>query len=314
MNRKSRSLTDAEAIRNRMLTALAGSRTPGFHFPGYLLQLAWPRIGTMSITEIMHAWPRVCNERGEVSLVALGVMLDTALATAPRLKIASGARQATVQLHAQFTGHPIRGDLSMQATLEGFSVGGTVRQALTRGVLRCAGKTMCHASGTFVVLPPPPGVELAPLPWQRGGNTRTKPLDLKELDAGERAVMKACDKALAAADDKICFIERFWGALPKPAPDGARCTVKIGPHIGNRVGHVQGGLLWGFAATTACAAAPRHPMLSTISAWFVSPGRGKALHVRSKVLHAGRSFAVVRTVIKNDDGTHVLEVVSNHAA
>jgi hypothetical protein len=35
---------------------------------------------------------------------------------------------------------------------------------------------------------------------------------------------------------------------------------------------------------------------------------------RSNVLHAGRSFAVVRTVIKNDDGTHVLEVVSNHAA
>jgi methyl-accepting chemotaxis protein len=32
------------------------------------------------------------------------------------------------------------------------------------------------------------------------------------------------------------------------------------------------------------------------------------------VLHAGRSFAVVRTEVRNADGTRVLEVVSNHAA
>ncbi|MEK6594279.1 MAG: PaaI family thioesterase [Pseudomonadota bacterium] len=314
MSHKLNNKSDAEDIRKRMLTALAGSRTPGFHFPGYLLQLAWPHIGATSITETMPAWAPACDARGETSLAALGVMLDTALATAPRLKIASGARQATVQLHAQFTGHPPCGDLSMEVALEGFSDGGTVRQALTRGVLSSAGKPVCHASGTFVVLPPPVGVKLAPLPWQRGGGAKIKPLDMKELDASERAVVKACDKALDAADDTHTFIERFWGVLPRPAPGGARCSVKIGPHLGNRVGHVQGGLLWGLAAATARAAVPRHPALSTISAWFVSPGRGKALRVRSKVLHAGRSFAVVRTEIKNADGTRVLEVVSNHAA
>jgi hypothetical protein len=97
MNRKRSKLFDAQDIRNRMLTALAGSRTPGFHFPGYLLRLAWPRIGTTSITEFMPAWPRACDAHGEISLTALGVMLDTALATAPRLQIASGARQATVR-------------------------------------------------------------------------------------------------------------------------------------------------------------------------------------------------------------------------
>jgi acyl-coenzyme A thioesterase PaaI-like protein len=304
----------AHDIRRRMLAALARSRTPGFHFPGYLLQLAWPHIGAASITETMPAWTHACNAGGEISFAALGVMLDTALATAPRLKIATGARQATVQLHAQFTGHASSGNLSMEAVLEGFSDGGSVRQALTRGVLSSAGKPICHASGTFVVLPPPVGVKLAPLPWQRGGGARLEPLDMSELDVSERAVMKACDRALAAADGTHSFIEHFWGVLPRPAPGGARCTVKIGPHLGNRVGHVQGGLLWGLAAATARAAVPRHPALSTISAWFVSPGRGTSLRIRSKVLHAGRSFAVVRTEIRNADGARVLEVVSNHAA
>ncbi|MCW5603087.1 MAG: PaaI family thioesterase [Burkholderiales bacterium] len=304
--------SDADDIRRRVLAALARSRTPGFHFPGYLLQIAWPHMDKTSVTETMPDWPPARDAHGRMSLLALGVMIDTALATAPRLQIATGVRQATVQLHAQFTGHPIRGGLEMTAGIEGFSAG-SVRQALSRGVLHSAGKPVCHASGTFVVLPPPAGARLAPLPWQPGGAPARHTLDMKELDTGERAVMRACTKA-APADKTRPFVERFWGVLPQSVKDGARCIVRLGPHHGNRVGHVQGGLLWGLAATTACAAVPRHPTLSAISAWFVSPGQGKALRVRSTILHAGRSFAVVRTEIKNADGSRVLEVVSNHAA
>jgi hypothetical protein len=77
---------------------------------------------------------------------------------------------------------------------------------------------------------------------------------------------------------------------------------------------VQGGLLLGLAATNARAAAPRHPRLSAVAAWYISPGQGAALKIISRRFHEGRSFAAVRTEIRNADGSRVLEVVSHHAA
>ena len=309
-----RNQSEAGAIRRQVLLGLAGNRSPGFHFPGYFLQLAWPRIGEDSADETMSLGPHCLNADGEINLAALGVMIDTALATAPRLKIEPGARQATVQLSIQFTGHPARGELRMTSRLLGFSAGPAVRQSLASGTLFAQGKPVCHANATFMLLPPPGGVKLAPLPWQSENGAPDAPLELKDLEPDECAVIKACDAALRRADSRHAFIEHFWSVLPEPTARGARCSVKNGPHIGNRVGHVQGGILLGLAAATAKAAAPRHPMLSNISAWFVSPGKGRTLRVRSKVLHAGRSFAVVRTEIRTTEGSRVLEAVSNHAA
>ncbi len=68
------------------------------------------------------------------------------------------------------------------------------------------------------------------------------------------------------------------------------------------------------AALTAQAAAPMHPQLSGISAWYISPSQGRALKIASRRFHEGRSFAAVRTEIRNADGTRVLEVVSHHAS
>ena len=50
-----------------------------------------------------------------------------------------------------------------------------------------------------------------------------------------------------------------------------------GPHIGNRVGHVQGGLTLTFAQATARAALPQDWLLNGITAGYVSPGEGKRL-------------------------------------
>lgn len=312
MNRNSS--PDSEAIRHQVLLALAANRTPGFHFPGHLLQLNWPRIGEDDLEESLPDGPLCRNVDGTLNLAPFSVLLDTALATASRLKIERGVRQATVHMHAQFTGAALRGEASARARMHGFSAGTAARQSLTSGTLYAGGAPVCHASATFVVLPPPPGVNLAPLPWQRGSGELASPLNQEELNSDERTIMKACETALKRADQQHAFIEHYWGALPVPAADGARCTVRIGPQHGNRVRHVQGGLLFGLAAITARAAAPEHPQLSAISAWFISPGQGRALKIRSRRFHEGRSFAAVRTEIRNADGTRVLEVVSHHAA
>jgi len=311
MNRESS--PDAEAIRQQVLLALAANCAPGFHFPGHLLALAWPRIGDNDLEEVMPEGPQARNVDGTVNLAAFCVQLDTALATASRLKIERGARQATVHLHAQFTGAPLQGELRAHTQMGGYTTGAAARQSMTSGTVYAGGVPVCHASGTFIVLPPPPGVNLAPLPWQQdeAAPAALRPNDLKP---DEKAILKACDYALRRADDQRAFIEHFWGALPVQTATGARCTVRIGPQHGNRVGHVQGGLLLGLAAITARAAAPQHPQLSAIAAWYISPGQGRALKITSRRFHEGRSFAAVRTEIRNADGTRVLEVVSHHAA
>lgn len=305
---------DPDSIAQRTLAALAANRAPGFHFPGYFLQLAWPRINGQTVLQTMESGPHCLGADGRVHPTALGVMIDGALSTASRLAIEPGARLATVHLNVQYTGRPARGALEMEARFEGFFSGAAARQAITRGALTSAGDLICHASGTFVLLAPPPGVKLAPLPWQNEDAVPPPPLARHELNANERTIMRSLRAALARSDAQRSLIEHFWGVAPKPAAGGAKCRVKIEPQIGNRVGHAQGGILLGLAQACASAAVPGHPAVSNISVWYLSPGQGKALMARSKVLHAGRSFAVVRTEIKNADGTRVLEAVSNHAA
>ena len=102
---------DIEIIRKRVLTALAANRDPGFHLPGYFLGLTWPRIGETDLEHALEAGPHCCNTEGSVHPAALGILVDSALATAPRLTIAPGARQATVHLSIQYTRPPGEGTL-----------------------------------------------------------------------------------------------------------------------------------------------------------------------------------------------------------
>ncbi len=302
-------------IRRQVQLAVAENRTPGYHYPGYFLGIHWPRIGEDDLDAAMPDGPQARNVDGVVSLAGMCVLLDVALATAARLKVERGARQATVHLHAQFTGAPLRGELRTHARMEGYTHGSAAREGMTSGTVYAGGVPVCRAGGTFIRLPPPPGVTLAPLPWQReGGVAPAAPLKPQELQPDERAVLRACNAALKRADGQHAFIEHFWGILPVQTEAGSRCTIKIGAQHGNRVGHVQGGLLLGLAAITACAAAPKHPRLSAIASWYISPGQGRALKITSRRFHDGRSFAAVRTEIKNADGSRVLDVVSHHAA
>lgn len=112
-------LPEADAIRRQVLFALTANRAPGFHFPGHLLALVWPKIADNDLEEVMPDGPQARNVDGSANLAAFCVHLDTALATASRLKIERGARQATVHLHAQFTGTPLHGELMAHARMHG---------------------------------------------------------------------------------------------------------------------------------------------------------------------------------------------------
>jgi acyl-coenzyme A thioesterase PaaI-like protein len=110
------------------------------------------------------------------------------------------------------------------------------------------------------------------------------------------------------------FIDALWGGSLRKTKDGASGTLENGLHVGNRVGHVQGGLQIGFAARTACSALTEHWLLTSITASFVSPGEGKQLRARSTIVHRGRLTAVVRTQLYGKDRRLVLDVVSQHSS
>ena len=166
-------------------------------------------------------------------------------------------------------------------------------------------------SGAFMPIPPPPGKDPLPLHYPDGRPLR--PLAESELDARERAILVRADAALAGATKRHSFIRRLFGQDPHATKGGAACAMENGDHVANRVGHVQGGLLTGLAATTAMAALPASWRLSGISSWFTSPGEGQRLNAVAKVLHQGRQTAVVRTVITGKGRRRVLVAVSTHA-
>ncbi|MBL8379578.1 MAG: PaaI family thioesterase [Burkholderiales bacterium] len=254
-----------------------------------------------------------CDDgRGRMELTAALMTLDAALGTATRLFIRPGERIATAQLYAQFTGAPLEGDFEVKSRFAGQTQGDAVGQLLSSATATMDGQTVCHGNAAFVRLPPPPGTRsLAPLPWQSTGRTDAPVLMPADLDEREARILARCETVLN--DGAANFLRRFWDITPAADDDGATCRVAPGPHMANRVGHVQGGILLGLAAHTAMAAAPRHTVLSNLSAWFISPGRGAHLTCRSAPLHAGRSFAVVKSEIVGEDGARVLEMVTAHA-
>ena len=304
----------ADAIRVQVLRGIAGNRLAGLHFPGFFLNMEEPRVARETVSMPLADGPHCRHEDGELDITALCLLADSALATASRCRMVPGGRLATLHLGLQFTGAPVIGRVHADANFLGSTDGTAVRQLLAAATLFAEGRVVCHANAEFGALNPPPGVNLSPLPWERAAWQRPVAAAVASLDAPERAIFKACNAALARTASGGSFIEQFWGGLPRQNAHGASVRFAVGPHIGNRVGHVQGGISVGVAVRCACAAAPTHMMLSNVSAWYISPGRGKALAVKSRVVHAGRTIAVVRTEVKTATGDRVLEVVTHHAA
>jgi acyl-coenzyme A thioesterase PaaI-like protein len=305
-----------DAIRARVLQAIARNRAPGLHFAGHFLDIQCREVTRRTACFSIPEGPHCRNANGTVNIGALGILADNVLAAPTRSGESPGARLGTVHLQLQFTGAPLTGDLSAESSMLGRSEGIAMQKSFSSATFYAQGIPVAHGSGEFVLLDAPPGVTLAPRPWEskRTGAPQTVPVDIGMLEPQELAILKTCEAALAKASREAAFIQHFWGGVPRRTAQGASSRAAIGPHIGNRIGHVQGGILFGLAAANGCAAAPPTMMLSNASAWYISPGRGAALLIRSRVVHAGRASAVVRTEIRTDGGERVLEAVTQHVA
>jgi uncharacterized protein (TIGR00369 family) len=314
--RSSLSYSDGQMIRARVLHAIAANRNPGLHFIGHFLNFEWQKVSGGTARAVFHEGPHCRAANGAVDLAALGIFIDQSLAAAVRTGagMPHGGRLGTIHLQAQFTGAPAAGDLEADSLLLGHSEGASLRQSFASETIRIQGQPLCHISGTYVPLDAPSGVTLGPMPWEREHAPPVVPVDAGNLEPQERVILKACDVALRKSSPDASFIQLLWGGKPRRTAYGASNRVPISPQIANRVGHVHGGILFGLAASNACAAAPSAMVLSNLSAFFITPGRGSALSLRSRLLRAGRTLAVVRTEIRNAGGERVLEAISHHVA
>ena len=307
------STEDTEFIRSRGLRALSSNRAPGMNFAGYFFNFTAQRFETGGVEFTIDPGPHCADANGIVSRVALLYMADMALAGAIRVFVDPNSRTATLMLRVEFTGEPARGRLTACGRGGGFSPVTALPECVAAGRITCEGREVMRMSGTWVAPPAPQGVVVRGTPWEGGENGNQWPLLKKSgLEATEKNAMRSIDKALREARNGDLL-----GALCNPrvkrTAQGATGRLAVGLHIGNRVGHVQGGFLIHAALATAEAAVPNHSLLTGASAWYISPGQGKVISARSTILQSGRNVAVVRTELFSAGRKLVLEVVSNHA-
>lgn len=313
MNKPS-TLDSTFILREHVLRALALNRMPGFHFPGFFLGLSWDHVGKRSATVSIQTGLHCVDCDGSANVAAVALLADHALSCAMRAHLQPGVRMVTVTLHLQFTGVKASGNqLVSHARLEKIYRGASLPQGICRGDVCAKGTVVCYTSGTFVGTLPLPGVAISPLPWQRSRPDRARRLNLRNLNAKERTVVRAARTAIRDQAKGRTFIQSFWGQMPVHSDGLAGSLVDIGPHMMNRVGHVQGGVLVGMAVSRAIAALPHRTLLTGVSAWFLSPGEKGPLRVESCVLRRGRNISVVRSKILGLREKLVLEVVSSHA-
>lgn len=298
-----------QEILARVRRAIALNRTPGFNFPGHFLELSYERVSRGRAAAALETGEHNADADGQMSLGPFALLADMALASSMRAEVGARARTATVAMSLQFTGAPRTGRITARAGFDGFVDGVPERHGLTRVELRSGRSLVATGSGTFIVLGPPDATPMHPLP-RRPNIHRAPLLDLDHLNHAEEEVYRHAVDALRARGP---FIDNFWGYRPRRTKRGATCTAWNGLHIGNRVGHVQGGVSFGLATRTAAAALPEAWRMVGASAWYVGPGTGKRLHVKSRIVHRGLLTAVVHTRIANDEGRGVLECMTSHA-
>lgn len=313
-------VTDASSpapVLRRVLRAIELGREQGFHFPGNFLAVSFDHV--TAAKSMVSLKGEMAGPGKQADPASLGVLTDLAMAACARAALKRDTRLATVSMQLQLTGAPCLQRLEAESSFHGFVHSAAGQQAISRVMVRSGQHEICLGTATFMVLDLPPGVRIPVL----------RPIDLAFSDAApagaalldpatdlrddERAIYARARTVLENAAEESDFANAFWGFQARKNAGGASGTLKNGPHIANRVGHVQGGILLGFAQATASAALSEDWSMTGITAAFVSPGEGERLTARARIAHQGRTTAVVRVVIYGGGKRRVLETMTTHS-
>jgi acyl-coenzyme A thioesterase PaaI-like protein len=288
-----------DPVLERALLAIGRTRALGLHFYGNFVGIGGgpaPR-GTARLT--IDGEPPGVGAPG-VSAVALATVADLAVGSAIRSHFAVGARMATATLSIQHPIAPVMGPITGRGDAEE----ATAEQCSGRCVLTGPdGRAVGYAQGWFAALPPPPGWVQRPLPWEWDVLPTIEVPTLSQLDESEAVAVTAARAAGQRASQRGTSIsEELLHFRWRPTDDGhAAGVLTNGPELANRVGHIQGGALYGAAAIVA-AQALGAPLTHLVDGHyqFLRIADGALLHGEASVLRRGRLASFVEAHLSVD--------------
>lgn len=305
---------DDHAIVKKALRAIALNRTPGYSFCGNFFDFSYDSADQDH--SIVHVKPEAqsVGSSGQIHTVVQAILADMGLATCLRYNIGDRHRTATVSLSLQFTGVVPNGDLVATSYSQAHLQGVQGRQGISQTRLTCGDELVAIGSAAFMILPMPEGTILPPVPWVSQKPPANPPLDLQSLNEKEEWILHRVRQSVAECEKSgENFLSHFLTLAPQLVEGGSVCEVENGPHIGNRVGHVQGGIILAIGMVCASAALGDGWLLSGVTATYISPGEGDMIRAQAVVVHQGRMTAVVKTSVRSGSGKVALEVLSTHA-
>lgn len=305
---------DEHFIVKKAIRAIALNRTPGYSFCGNFFDFSYDSADQDH--SVVHVRPEAqsIGSDGQVHSVVQAILADMGLATCLRYNIGDRHRTATVSLYLQFTGAQPSGNLVATSYSQAHLQGVQGRQGISQTRLTSGDVLVAIGSAAFMIMPMPQGTILPPVPWVSQKPPEHPTLDLESLSETEGWILDRVRRSVAESErDGGNFLSHFLTLRPETCADGAICNVENGPHIGNRVGHVQGGIILAIGMVCATAALGDEWLLSGVTATYISPGEGDVIRAQSVIVHQGRMTAVVRTSVKSGSGKTALEVLSTHA-
>lgn len=299
-----------QTILDHVLSGIERNREPGFHFAGNFLGFSFDETAVTHARMSMQGGPHCIDETGQIAFTPACVFTDMALGSSLRGRLQRPTRVATVSMQLQFTGARWDGPLTSLSTFDAFFAGAAAEQGVMHATVHNGrGELACTGTACFMVLETPPGVKpprMLPL-----AAIAPPTLSPDALDRDEAAIYRHAQAALKREGP---FLSNFWDFHPRRTSTGGAATLKNGPYVGNRVGHVQGGVLAGLAEAAARAALPSGWAPTGLTACFLSPGEGTSLSARARIVHKGSRTAVVAATVTGPNRKRVLELLVNYAA
>ena len=283
--------TDLSEVKARALRAISLNRKPGLHFFGFFLGITGERPAEGKADLKLGPVPAVGSQAN--SAVALATLVDLALGSSIRSWYEPGARLATVTLSIQHPFRPVEGQIEAHATAPMTSDNHGLAQAR---VTDSTGAVIAEAQGWFAVLPPPPGRNLGVLPWEETEPEEPPRLTDGELTEAETGVLKATLAAAERANQASTpVMQELLSFDWRDCPDGeAHGVLPLGPELGNRIGVMQGGAVYGAAALAAEKAVEGTGFVLADGHYqFLRPADGAELTAVAKVSRQGRAVAFV---------------------
>ncbi|MCD4526630.1 acyl-CoA thioesterase domain-containing protein [Nocardioides sp. cx-173] len=288
------------------LGAVARTRALGLHFWGQFVGVTpldhTPGHTRMRLVPESTVLSRDTRLDLPVEVTSLVTLADLSLGFAIRAQGSRHQRLATTSLSLQLVARP-RGAVTCRSEVVWTSADAT-RALVHAHLTDAADGPVAEAQAWFLTLPIPPDAEVTAMPWERRPSAVPR-LSAADLTPEESAAVTAATIAAQRANALGSPVARELLGLEWSETSAERVVgaVEVGPHLANRIGDVQGGALFGIAATAAERLMGEGLELADAGMQYLRPVRGSRLSVTATAVRRGRSAGFVEARIDVDGQT-----------